>query len=155
MKKIFAMALVLLMVLPAIVSCGSARKGDPYEFTVVIKTTVELDAANMVVVPEQATGEAETAEEEAYEDERFHNTVTVYKEANADGTPVAITVQEVLDAYSNEQNRAFAYDGARLTKFDEVNNQSPYFWNVQIDGKDAGLSETVAAGTEIVVTFSK
>lgn len=149
MKKfrILSLVLALMLIVPVIAACDSGKKGDPYNYTVTVVTTVELDADNNPVF---STGE----EDEDYEDIlRAATTVTVYSETGE------ITLGDVITEYLNMTNNDYYFDEGtnRYTKIDGVSAQrsAGTGWDFQIDGTSTALSTVIPADTEITLVYGK
>lgn len=137
MKKIKVLALcaAVMMLLPLIVSCGSAKSGTPNTFS------------NVTVVVRY-----DPAAEEEVEDVLYQGEVVVYADDAS-----SITLLDVIRAYCDDKNVGYYYDEAKnmITKIDEYSAGNGVYWLYTVDGADAKLSQTVKTDSAIEIFYSK
>ncbi len=145
MKKVSALLLAVLLILPMAVACSTGPKGDPVEVpnvTVVSYKGVETEVA---------TGEVATEENSVTT--FYTGSVTAYVEEGA-----LLTVKDVLDGYARDLDSTAHYDEDTgcYNRFHDILNSDGWFWNVYVNGAEARMDQEVKAATDkIEIRYEK
>ena len=138
MKRIIYFLVAVLMILPMIVSCGSQQKGTPTEVAnVKVLSMYSADAENN-----------EAAEASVL----YEGAVTAYVKEG-----VALTLQNVVDAYANDidGNAFYDEDTHTYTKLAGLAAGNGWFWNYTVNGREVGLDIEIKATDTIEIKYEK
>ena len=143
-SKIFALVLAIMMILPFIASCGQEKK------TVSFPNVTILNAYEEKQEETQTKEASEQAKEKKDPEEMFSGEVAV----PVDDESAAITVEQVIKAFENDENEEVVIEGNKLIKIGEVSRGGGYYWDIRVNGQSAGLGTEVKAEDEIVFIFT-
>ncbi len=150
MKKLSYLLLAALLLLPMMASC-STQQGTPVEFAEVKVVSYEFAYSEPETDAEEATPVLDPELAVVLDTQ----TVTVY--VPEEEPDKAITVKDVVDAYTRDFDGSQVYDedANRFTKIKDVSAGNGFFWNYYVNGAEASLSTTVKNTDKIEIRYEK
>lgn len=139
MKKVMYLVLAVLMILPVVVSCGSAPEGNP------------VAVADFQVVSYADAYAEDGTKSEDLAVSLHSGEVTAYV---PEGT--AMTVKHVIEGYVYDNGVDAAFNET-LNRYDSLAGYSAgeFFWNYYVNGKEATLATEVQATDSIKIVYEK
>jgi hypothetical protein len=139
MKKMMFVVLAVLMILPVIVSCGSAPEGNP------------VAVADFQVVSYADAYAEDGTKSEDLAVSLHSGEVTAYVPEG-----VAMTVKHVIEGYIYD-NGIDASFNETLNRYDSLAGYSAdvFFWNYYVNGREATLATEVQATDSIKIVYEK
>ena len=138
MKRMMFLVLAILMILPVVVSCGSAPEGNP------------VAVSNVTVVSYQDAYAEDGTRGEGVE--IYNGLVTAYVPEGE-----TMTLKHVVEGYvyDNDVDAVLNDAGTMYESLAGYANGDGFFWNYYVNGKEVSLSQAVKETDVIELVFEK